>query len=194
MKKVVLAFAAMLLALSAFAQPRLYATAGYLMGNASTKTTLLSGTATYNGFYAGVGYELPIATNVYLFAEVEYALQSNKDADSDASTTIHAVNIPLRVKYKYPINSMFSVFGYGGVLTNIGLAANSKAGNLSYSLYGEDGAMNRFDTKLGLGGGVEISKKFAVDAGYDWGMFNMSKLDNTTTKINYFHVGVSYLF
>lgn len=182
----------MLLTFGAFAQEQWYVTAGYLHGTSVNKEADLTNPS--NGFYAGVGSEVPIATNLYLIGEIEYAFQGTNDKDTGVKENMHMINVPLRFRYKYPINAMFSVFAQAGVVTSIGLAAGAKQGNVSVDYYGENGILNRLDSKLGIGGGVEISKKIAIDAGYDWGMFNMSKVNNNTMKIHFLHVGLSYLF
>ena len=192
MKKIALVFAAMLFAFSAFAQEQWYVTAGYLHGTSIEKNTNTSNPS--NGFYAGVGSEVPIAKNFYLVAEIEYALQTTKDNDSGANEYMHMINVPLRFKYKYPVSPAISIFAQAGVVTSIGLAAYAKVGNTSVDYYGENGILNRLDSKLGIGGGVEIGKKIAIDAGYDWGMWNMSKLPNGNMKIHFLHVGLAYLF
>lgn len=180
----------MLLSFSAFAQSQMYVTAGYLHGNSINKEANVSNAS--NGFYAGVGSEVPIAKNFYLVAEIEYALQST--SDNGAKEYMHMINVPLRFRYKYPISPVVGIFAQAGVLTSIGLAAYATDGNVSVNYYGENGILNRLDTKLGIGAGVEISKKIAIDAGYDWGMWNMSKVANNNMKIHFLHVGLSYLF
>ena len=182
----------MLLTFSAFAQTQWYATAGYLRGNSINKEANVSNAS--NGFYAGVGSEVPIAKNFYLVAEIEYALQSTKDPDSAAKEYMHMINVPLRFRYKYPVSPVVGVFAQAGVLTSIGLAAYAKAGGVSLDYYGDSGILNRLDTKLGIGAGVELYKKVAIDFGYDWGMFNMSKVYGNNMKIHFLHVGLAYLF
>ena len=102
------------------------------------------------------------------------------------------LNVPFRAKYKVNITDQFGIFGYGGPVASFGLAANNKKGNVSYSLYGDDGIINRVDLKLGIGAGIELSQKIVFRVGYDWGLFNMSKINNVKMKINWFHVGVAY--
>lgn len=182
----------MLLTFGAFAQEQWYVTAGYLHGNSINKAANVS--AASNGFYAGVGSEVPIATNFFVIAEIEYAFQGTNDNTTGVKESMHMINVPLRFRYKFPINQMFSVFAQAGVMTSIGLAAKGTQGGISVDYYGENGILNRLDSKLGIGGGVEISKKIAIDAGYDWGMFNMSKINNGNMKIHFLHVGVAYLF
>ena len=182
----------MLLTFSAFAQEQWYVTAGYLHGTSIEKNANTSNAS--NGFYAGVGSEVPIATNLFVIAEIEYAFQGTNDNTTGVKESMHMINVPLRFRYKFPINQMFSVFAQAGVMTSIGLAAKGTQGGISVDYYGENGILNRLDSKLGIGGGVEISKKIAIDVGYDWGMFNMSKINNGNMKIHFLHVGVSYLF
>lgn len=185
---------ALLVSLNAFAQNQWNITAGYLHSDIKTSAATGGSTLTtnINGFYVGAGYEAPVnqIDNFYLEGQFLYSYLGDKNGD--VTENIHMLNVPFRAKYKIYITDQFGIFGYSGPVTSFGLAANDKQGNTSYSLYGDDGIINRVDLKLGIGAGIELSRKIVFRVGYDWGLFNMSKIDNVKMHINWFCFGVVY--
>lgn len=187
-------FAALIMSVNAYSQNQWYVTAGYL--NSDNKASASSGgiTVTTNdrGFYAGAGLEAPVygIDNFYLDGALLYSYLGDKDGDM--TENMHMLNIPLRAKYKIYLSETFGIFGYGGPVASFGLAANNKSGNLSYSLYGSDGILNRVDVKLGIGAGIELSQKIVFKIGYDWGLFNMSSVNGVKMHLNILNIGVSY--
>lgn len=192
--KIAVAIIASLTSFCAFAQNQWYITAGYLNSDNKASAAIGGTTLTTNngGFYVGAGYEAPVnqIDNFYLEGQFLYSYLGDKNGD--VTESIHMLNIPFRAKYKVYITDQFGVFGYGGPVASFGLAANDKVGNISYSLYGDDGIINRVDLKLGIGGGIELSHRISFRVGYDWGLFNMSKIGDAKMHINWFHVGVAY--
>lgn len=184
---------ALSLSLNVFSQNLWYAGAGYL--NSAYRFVSYDGaavTTNSNGFYVGAGYETSVRgiENFYLDVQLLYSYQGDKYGD--VTENIHMLSIPFRAKYKAHITDQFGIFGYGGPVASFGLAANEKQGNFSYSLYGDDGMLNRFDVKLGLGAGIEFSRKIVFRVGYDWGLFNILTVDDVKMHINIFHVDVIY--
>ena len=183
-----------LFSINAFSQNKWNVTAGYLLSanKASASTGGTTVTTNDDGFYVGAGYESPVngIENFYLEGQLLYSYLGDKNGD--VTENIHMLNVPFRAKYKVNITDQFGIFGYGGPVASFGLAANNKKGNVSYSLYGDDGIINRVDLKLGIGAVIELSQKIVFRVGYDWGLFNMSKINNVKMKINWFHVGVAY--
>ena len=55
-------------------------------------------------------------------------------------------------------------------------------------------AYKRFDILMGAGLGVELFGILNVTAGYDWGLFNQSKLDGVKLHRNQFNVGLGISF
>lgn len=192
--KIALLVVASALSLNTFAQEQWHIAAGYLKSD--NRATAAGGGATVttndNGFYIGAGSECPIKgiDNFYLEAEFLYSYLGDKNGD--VTENIHLLNIPLRAKYKAYLNNQFGIFAYGGPVASIGLAANEKQGKVSYSLYGKDGILNRYDIKLGIGAGIELSHKVVFRIGYDWGLFNLSTVDGVKLKLNTLSVGFAY--
>ncbi len=192
--RITAAVIAVLVSVNAFSQNQWNVVGGYLRSDnkASAATGGVTVTTNDNGFYIGAGYETAVKQieNFYLEGAFLYSYLGCKNGD--VTENMHMLNIPFRAKYKVAVTDQFSIFSYGGPVASFGLAANNKQGNVSASLYGDDGILNRVDLKLGLGVGVELSQKLIFRFGYDWGLFNMSKVDNVDMKLNLFHIGVAY--
>lgn len=188
------AAAAIFISASAFAQGPWSITAGYLnsFNKASATDANVTSTSHSNGFYLGVGYETPVRRIDDFYLEGQFLYSYLGDKAEDANENIHMLNLPIRGKYKLYINDNFGFFGYAGPLFSFGFAANEKIGSIAFDLYGDDGILNRFDIKLGFGVGVELSKRFAFRVGCDWGLFNISTVDNVNAHIHWINIGLAY--
>lgn len=193
--KIAAAVAATLISAGASAQGPWSITAGYL--NAACRASATSSedvvsVSHLNGFYLGAGYEMPVKSveNFYLEGQLLYSYLGDKSGDTKEN--IHMLNLPVRGKYKISVNDNLGVFGYAGPLLSYGFAANDKVGSVAFDLYGDDGILNRFDIKLGIGVGAELSNRIVLNIGYDWGLFNISKVDSTKAHIHWLNVGVAY--
>ena len=87
---------------------------------------------------------------------------------------------------------------YNGDLVSSGNVDNALDANVDNALAtcadSEGKAYKRFDIQLGVGVGVELFGILNVTAGYDWGLFNQSKIDGVELKRNQFNVGVGIAF
>ena len=183
-----------ILSVNAYSQSRLNITAGYLKSDNSTSALgIVSLSSHDNGFYVGIGSESPVNSirDFYIESQILYSYLGDKSGST--SEAFHMLNIPIRAKYKLYLGNQFGIFAYGGPVFSVGLAANETAGSYSYSLYGNDGIMNRFDLKLGVGGGIELGHRLAFRVGYDWGLLNMSRVNNVNMNISLFHAGVAVI-
>lgn len=192
--KITLLVVASIMSVNAVAQNQWSVTAGYQKSDnrASASTGGTTITTNCNGFFAGVGYEAPIKGIQNLYFEGQFLYSYLGDRDGDVTENLHSLLVPLRAKYKMDLTDQFGIFAYGGPVASLGIGANAKQGNVSYSLYGKDGIINRFDVKLGIGAGIELSHKVVFRIGYDWGLFNASLVDGVKMNINLLQIGVAY--
>ena len=190
--KIAAAVAALLISAGASAQGPWSITAGYLCPAYRASASDVTSTSNGNGFYLGAGYEMPVRDieNFYLEGQLFYSYLGDKSGDT--TENIHLLNLPVRGKYKTYVNDNFGIFCYAGPMLSYGIAANDKVGSVAFDLYGDDGILNRFDIKLGIGAGVELSRKLVFRIGYDWGLFNISKVDGAKAHIHWLNVGVAY--
>ncbi|MDR1652690.1 MAG: PorT family protein [Prevotellaceae bacterium] len=173
-----------------------------------------------HGISLGVGYDMSIQGGFGLGLGLNYTLGFNSkklaslgDASVSMKGNSHALDVPVRVTYTYPISDNFKVFGFAGPKFVYALAGQSKMSFKGVDdadeeepiyWYGKDKEdrfsldLNPFDIKLGVGAGVNISN-ILVKVGYDWGMLNAAKKevfedDDTKIKSNQFYVTVGYAF
>lgn len=164
-----------------------------------------------NGFHVGltkdftlIPYSLYIQTGLdYVFQAVTPDVPDFNSIDIIAREQDHRMNIPVQLKYEYPLFPTVSLFAQVGPTVSFGLASNLKYrartdnGNLSvtYNYFnrktkttGEAGAMKeyiestapdakfrRLDMYLGGAVGAKFFEILEVSFGYDWGVVNQYK-------------------
>lgn len=87
---------------------------------------------------------------------------------------------------------------YNGDLVSNGDVDNALENHVDNELATYAGSDNkaykRFDILMGAGLGVELFGILNVTAGYDWGLFNQSKLDGVKLHRNQFNIGLGISF
>lgn len=195
MKKIItlaaVVFAAMI-SVNSFAQVRWSATAGFTQGTLALKTGGVTTSDPDNGLYAGVLCETPIqgVENLNLEAGVIYSWLMDKT--DGVKENFHAINVPVKAKYSFPLNNDFGFFALAGPTVAVGLSATNKKDGSTLDLY--DSFLKRFDIKLGIGAGVCYNDLIEFRVGYDWGLLNISQVSGTTGHIHYLHIGLAYKF
>lgn len=161
-----------------------------------------------NGFHVGMTKDFTlIPYALYVQGGLDYVYQmATPDVTKIGSIKLlaksqeHRLNIPIKLKYEYPITPMISAFAQVGPTFSFGLASNLKYrartdnGNayVSYNYYsgkmktgGDSGFMEgivesqspdakyrRFDTYLGGAVGAKFFEVLEASIGYDWGVVN----------------------
>ncbi len=198
MKKV-FAIAAALMMLATTANAQSFG-AGYVQSTANS--------ASSNGFYAGFGYSAEIMPGLNLNPGLYYEFLTSSTGASLGSlvsysgkTTEHYVNVPLHLSYGISFAPNFKVFAYGGPTANVGIASSTKVSGSVLGIGGSDTIDNykdsnygRFDIMLGVGGGIELMRKFRLTVGYDWGMLDRDNRDNVVLKRNRLTAGAAFIF
>ncbi len=164
-----------------------------------------------NGFHVGMTKDFAlIPYTLYVQGGVDYVYQvKNPDVAKVGSLKIlakdqeHRLNIPLKLKYEYPVTPVISAFAQVGPTFSFGLASgleyrakqDSGIAYVSYNYYsgkiktgGEAGFMEeimdaqtpdakyrRFDTLLGGAVGAKFFDIIEASIGYDWGLVNQYK-------------------
>lgn len=204
MKKIVILLSAALVLLAsapAFAQASIGA--GYLSsteiwksGNSSSESTPM------NGFYAGVGFTVPVANGINFTPGIYYGF-ATKDNVVDVAGIFkinggkqqdHYLNVPLDFSFALDLSSDLRFFVYGGPSLSLALASNLISGSTTVNRLGENSDLNRFDIMLGGGLGVEVMNMFRINAGYDFGLLNRYQSSNYTVNRNQLYAGVAFLF
>lgn len=183
-------------ATSAMAQ--ISAGAGYL--NMDLKND--SGTTNQNGFYVGANAAYGIGSGFAVAPGLYYGYLYSDESIADlleAKTNSHYLAIPVNVTYSLPLIDALNAFVYAGPQFNIGLSSKTEgsvpliSASTEIDNYGDDG-LKRFDVQIGAGLGVDICDLVRVSFGYNWGLVDLDKTGNSTTKSQGWHVGLSILF
>lgn len=223
MKRFIISSVLAFIAVSASAQ--ISVGAGYLQSTATyqAKSGADVNNTQSNGFYAGLGYEMPLMQGLGLSAGVYYSYLYSDDAGSTAIGTIATgslktnlkeqyINVPVALNFGYNITRDLRLFAFGGPTVSFGLSSMSHY-DASVSVIGinisdsgdtdnyagtddKPSPYGRFDFLLGAGVGVDIQGKYRLTVGYDWGMLNRN-VDSESTAIrhrNQLKAGVAFLF
>ena len=210
MKKIFTLIAAflMLAAVNAIAQPSVgggffSSTEIVKSGNTSSESNPMS------GFYAGLGYTIPVLDELSFTPGVYYGILFKNSSTSYGPFSIngkrqdHFINVPLHLSYGIDLSSALRFFVYGGPtasiavaskVTNTGSVSNVGSTSKSYDRYEEDSNLQRFDVLLGVGAGIMVNEMIRFQAGYDFGMLNRYNTNNYALKRNQFTVGIAFLF
>lgn len=195
MKKIItlaaVLFAAMISA-NSFAQIRWSATAGFGQGTLSEKSGGVTVSDTDNGIYAGILGEIPIQGVQNLGIEAGLVYSWFTDKTEGVKENFHALNLPVKAKYCFPLNNEFGFFALAGPTFALGLSATNKDNGATLDLF--ENYLKRFDIKLGIGAGVCYNDLIEFRVGYDWSLLNISQVSGRTSHLNYLHIGLAYKF
>ena len=212
MKKLLATLLAASLALigtQAFAQ--MSVNAGYL--NTSSRNSNASNPSNYNGFYAGVTYNIPIVAGLCVAPGVYYSMIGGKETSSGSlgglisgsnttTFTEHAINGSINLNYGFQVARDMRAFVFAGPTLQYGFSSKIKSktdvggiisgsSNSTYDLY--ENTLKPLNIFIGGGIGMEVAN-FQVTVGYDYGLMNISKNTNTTINRSGLKLGVGFLF
>ncbi len=160
------------------------------------------------GFRVGAVAECPIpqVENLYASAGAIISLENAKVSLGDYSSTSmnpFFLNIPIHVGYKYTLTDQIGIFGEVGPYAGIGLFGKSVYTGEDYDgtkytekedVFGDDGALSRFQFGLGVKVGVVVNEKYKVHFGWDCNLLNSDSTGETKVTHNNAYLGVSYMF
>ena len=211
MKKIVTILSAALLLLAgtnAFAQ--MSVGTGYVNSTNSLKFGKNSDASTtaINGFYAGVGYTIPISSLINFTPGVYYEFLANKNVEGEGAFTLsgalteHYLNVPLTFSLGGSVAPGIRLFAFAGPTATFGLASttDTSASVAGISLGGktnnyDNSDYGRFDVMLGGGAGIQFSN-VRLTVGYDYGMLNRytGDSDSISRHTSRLHVGLGFAF
>ncbi len=167
----------------------------------------------FHGIQLGATADFNLKNNFSLLTGALYSVvygskvQNYSSADSVSYSTFgHAIDIPLRLTYSYPVNKNLKVFGFAGPNLNIGLFQPQKITAVmsaelksltgietrNYDLY-KNAVINRMNFQLGAGGGIQY-KNYQLKAGYDFGINSINAVDTGSLHQSGWYVSFSYKF
>lgn len=160
------------------------------------------------GFKAGLQMELsaPFIADGFYFdfgalLSSKGAKMSSTVGDVDISWTSrpYYIEMPMHLGYNLDFgeSSKITVFGSFGPYIAVGLWGSDKVtlGEESSKpdTFASDG-LKRFDFGLGLKVGVRMFDHYRLFLGYDWGLLDVSQMDDTKWNNRNFYIGASYMF
>lgn len=201
MKKLVLVLIAILFGLGANAELRWGPTASVNFNTLHWKEPLLE-THLRAGFDAGIMTEIMIpGIGFGVDVGLTYGMRNakvnfgewqvwNSDGYGNENVTLHTVNIPLHLRFKYTrlegLEETIAPLAYVGPVFTFNAAGNCKA------LEQPAGTVS-----LDFGIGCELFQKLQVSVGYLWGLSYSTrtvKLENLSARADGFRVNFAYFF
>lgn len=163
-----------------------------------------------NGFQIGPVAESPIIKNFDLQYGVLYQFLINEGPGDFSGTntyTGHFLEVPLRLKADFPMNSDIKLFAFAGPNLSFGLAektvnvttVGSSVITSTYNRYEIDADdddiydISRFNLQMGVGGGVQY-ENVQLKVGYDWGINDLNKRENAGFNRNQLTASLTFLF
>lgn len=160
------------------------------------------------GFHLGVSYDLPISKNLPLSLETGlYATTKgwkfkedfwDGRYSGDMKTNLFYLQIPVLVGYTFTLTENFQLKPFAGFTLNYGVSGKEKIDGLSVSVFkkDEDGNpyMKRGDIGFKIGVGANIFSTYYLGLGYEFGVMNATKEDDSKIKNSCFSLSVGYNF
>lgn len=208
MKKV-FSFMAAVMLFAGMANAQLTLNLGY------TPTTL---TQTYNGndskmemngFFVGATYNVNLSgdLNVAIGADFRYNTKTDKNgasfmgitATSDLTRTQMVINIPVLFNYGLSLNKDIRLSVFAGPTFSLALSGKTTSeaavagwgGKTEYDWYGDNSDWKKFDIDLTFGLNLGY-RQYRLFGGYNMGLLNLTKADNTTMKASGWFAGLGF--
>ena len=201
MKKLFVIFAALVIgAASMNAQNAKWSVeAGYLGSKVSMSDRGISASVDFNGFYAGVGYEIPIPI---VSSAISTGLFWDYKCVDQAAGKIKAnyLRVPVHYAYSLPAGETTRIFVSAGPSINVGTFGSTSANkdyfddDIEYDdkVFGKN-ALCRVHVQIGVAAGIVFSEKFKITLGYDYGITKGMDYP-ISNRINALKIGVGYCF
>ena len=149
------------------------------------------------GLYVGADYSVPIpaVNGLCATAGLEFAMYSHKTDNTSVKENYLAV--PVLFNYAIPVADVIKVVPFAGPTFSYGLSSQSSITALGATVTTDnyDGTdYTQFDILVGGGLALIVSDMVRVNVGYNIGLLDRDKSDNTTLKTSGLHFGVGFLF
>ena len=166
----------------------------------------------YHGFYAGVGYTIPIVAGLSITPGVYFeSIHANHVTDMQTfglrfSGSDKYLSAPLYVSYGFDLSSSVRLSVFAGPTATLGLSSvikgygayknsNIKTEETISEAY-KEGYWKRFDVMLGGGLGIELLRHIRITVAVNFGMIDRqkTKMFDLPIKRNQLVAGVTYVF
>ena len=144
------------------------------------------------GFHTGVLVVIPISENFFVQPELLYSAKGGSTTyEGDRySLNYSYAELPINLKYKFPINETINIFGATGPYVGYLISAKGKLNNSSADA---KELMKDLDYGFKIGTGAEI-KNFIIGIQYELGLANISNSNGINMNHRVFGVSLGYLF
>ena len=154
------------------------------------------------GFHTGVVIEYAMAHSFGIQPELSYVFNGASYEGSDilgksvekGHITMHQLQLPVNLKYWLGTENV-KIFITAGPYIGFGLLAESKIDGIicTTNLYGDNAILKRFDFGIVAGLGFEVNK-FVINAGYQFGIANLSNVSNVKQHMGSLIFGIGCFF
>ena len=139
------------------------------------------------GFHLGGYFTAMLTGNFGIQPEILYSTQGDVYDLLGSSFTTHLNYVIIPVLFRYNINDMFSF--HAGPQLGLLTSANVVSGNTTTDVKDQT---NGTDFSLAFGGTIDLPMKINLTARYCWGLSDIDKNSNSTTKTTNFQFSVGY--
>ena len=177
-----------------------------------TYTTTYSGNDSkleMNGFFAGVNYNATLSGDlkVCVGADVRYNTKTDKTSSSvlgislsnETTKSQMLVDVPVLFNYGLNLSSEIKIAAFVGPTFSLALSGKETSetavagwgGSKEYDWYGDNSNRKQFDVAATFGVMLGF-QKYRLFGGYNMGLLNLTKADNTTLKGNNWFIGFGF--
>lgn len=174
MKKLIIAAAALLMSVSAFAQFGI--TAGFTSSATDIQSTITDIKSKNIGLYhVGVTYKLELGNILAIQPSLIYNVKGAKFGEiegvKDVDFKTGFLELPVQVQAGFGISNAFRIYGFAEPFIGYAITNDSNVKNLFDDKW--DFVKSRLEYGVGLGLGVELFNHLQVAARYFWNMGNL---------------------
>lgn len=152
----------------------------------------------YNGFFVGVhnNFDLKSGLQFSLGVQGRMNMKSAKDpyVNETVKSTQMLVDVPITLNYSLAFGQNVKVTPFVGPMVSFALSGKTKSSGLVNNTddwYDNNSNLSRFN--LSVLGGVNIKYvRLNLFGGYQMGLLDLNKSDNSTLKTSGFFVGLGY--
>lgn len=165
-------------------------------GNLSTMTGDIDDVKSRFGFNVGVSVDIPLLQSLYLQTGL-YASQKGFKGDGyDLKANPLYLEIPILASYRYNFSDATQLQVNFGPYMAYGISGKLKSSEEDEKFetdFFDDNAAKKFDAGLQVGAGVTVSK-FYIGCAYQFGLTNISDMDEVDMKNSNFMFNIGYNF
>ena len=173
------------------------------------KTTMgnYSNSESYQGFFAGITYNVGIVKDFNVAAGAQFRMNFNKESETALGATLTAkstqilIDVPVLLNYRIAINRDIAVTPFVGPMFTIAASGKTKYtgesilgdSETTYDWYKDNEDYSRFNLN-GVCGVAFGYTDFKLFAGYRMGLLDLEKDKDITVKTNGIFVGLGMNF